>query len=70
MKLFEYAKQTLLFNKLIFTLSCVFGYRKIYNKDSDYLMNILYHDTMNNGAVVLKLAQWIITRYNIIYDTI
>jgi len=69
MKLFEYAKQIFLFNKLMFTLSCVIGYRKLYNEDSDYLMDTLYHDTMNNGAVVLKLAQWIITRYNIIYDS-
>jgi predicted unusual protein kinase regulating ubiquinone biosynthesis (AarF/ABC1/UbiB family) len=69
MKLFEYAKHIFLFNKLMFTLSCVIGYRKLYNEDSDYLMDTLYHDTMNNGAVVLKLAQWIITRYNIIYDS-
>jgi predicted unusual protein kinase regulating ubiquinone biosynthesis (AarF/ABC1/UbiB family) len=69
MKLFEYAKQIFLFNKLICTLTCALGYRKLYNEDSDYIMDTLYHDTMNNGAVVLKLAQWIITRYNIMYES-
>lgn len=69
MKILEYAKQILLFNKLLFTISCVVGYKKLYNEDSEYLMDTLYHDTMNNGAVVLKLAQWIITRYNIIYES-
>ena len=60
--------QGLYFHKLIGTLSLNVLYNKIFNKESEYLMNVLYNDVMLNGCVITKLAQWIITRYNIIYN--
>jgi len=69
MKWLKYVKQVFLFNKLLFTLISSISYNKIFKRDSEYLMNTLYNDIMNNGAVVIKFAQWITTRYNIIYNT-
>ena len=60
--------QGLYFHKLIGTLSLNVLYNKIFNKESEYLMNVLYNDVMLNGCVITKLAQWIITRYNVIYN--
>ena len=63
-----YIKQFFLFQKILFTLSCNSIYTYIYNDYSNYFMTMLYNDVMRNGCISIKLAQWIITRYNIIYD--
>ena len=64
---FDYIKQFIYFQKLLFTLFCNSVYKYFYNDYSSSLMNTLYNDIMLNGGVVIKLTQWIITRYTILY---
>ena len=68
MSFFDKIKQTIYFHKLIGTLMINGIYTRIYGKESDYWMTTLYNDVVLNGCVITKLAQWGITRYNVLYN--
>ena len=68
MNFIDKIKQTIYFHKLIGTLIINSIYTNIYGKESDYWMKVLYNDVVLNGCVITKLAQWGITRYNVLYN--
>ena len=58
-----------LFHKLLFTLSSYKLYKTIYNKPSEKLTDQLYQDIQNSGCIIIKLIQWLHTRYSNFSDS-
>ena len=54
--------------KLIFSYSLNKVYLAVLNKPSTHLTNVIYNDIINNGCFAIKLTQWIVSRYDVMYD--
>ena len=54
--------------KLLFS----FGLSKIYfyivGVPSKHLSDVIYNDIINNGCFAIKLTQWVVSRYDMMYD--
>ena len=62
-----YIKYCYFFHKLLLTLSASKLYIKIFNKSSPILNKIVYQDIQNNGCLIIKLFQWLHSRYTTFY---
>ena len=53
-------------------LLCTYGLSKLYfytlGTHSKHLSDVLYSDIINNGCFAIKLTQWIVSRYDMMYD--
>ena len=66
-KFFIYIKYFYYFHKLWFTLLVYKLHLIFFKTQSMKLTNILYNDIQNNGCIIIKLIQWLHTRYNTFY---
>jgi len=62
----QYMIDILLFQKMLFSIFITYGYYKLTNTHSPYLIDMLYLDITRNGCIPVKLTQWFMTRFNLI----
>lgn len=64
----QYTIDIILFQKMLLSMFLTWGFYKLTNKHSPYLIDTLYLDITRNGCIPVKLTQWYMTRFNLISD--